>query len=85
MFHAENGVEIYHFPLVSGFALETQHLIDGGVVKDLHEAFEFLTTDVWVDAQSSNPARMSIRDTEVKDRISFLNAYCLSEQARKLR
>ena len=86
MFEDADGDEILPFPCVSGFALESMHLIDGGVLKDIHSTFEKLVKKVWEDpTDPRNVTQISIRDTVVADRIAFLNKFCLTEQARKLR
>lgn len=86
MFEDDDWEEILPFPCVSGFALESMHLIDGGVLKDFHKTLEDLVMNVWEDPHDpKNNNQISIRDTVVADRIAFLNKFCLNEQARKLR
>ena len=85
MFEDKNGEVIYEFPHVSGFPLESMHVIDGGVFEDVHTFLEEKCRTVRVNPSDPNTATMSILDTDVQDRIAFLNKYKLIEQARSLR
>jgi len=85
MFEDKTGKVLYEFPYVSGFPLESMHMVDGGVFKHVHEFFLKLCDKVPIDPADPKSKTYSISDSDIEDRIKFLDQYKLTEQARALR
>lgn len=85
MFEDNHGDTILDFPCVAGFPVESMHLLDGGVFKQLNQTLAYLATRVRVNVEDPNSAEIDILATEVDDRVNFFNKFTLREQVRKLR
>jgi hypothetical protein len=85
MFEDKTGAVLYEFPHVSGFPLESMHMVDGGVFKHVHEFFQKLCQKVPVDPYNETTRTYSIEESDIEDRIKFLDKFKLREQARALR
>lgn len=85
MFDDKHGQVLYDFPHISGFPLESMHVIDGGVIKDIHDAIEKACKKVRLNPGAQKTIFENILDTDVHDMVQFLRRFTLIEQERKLR
>jgi len=87
MFEDKDGEVLYDFPHVSGFPLESMHVIDGGVIQDIHEVIQNACEKVRLDPSNltKKPKFVNICNKDVDEMIQFLKGFSLKEQARDLR
>lgn len=89
MFEDEDWNELYPFPCIMGFPQECMHAGDGGVLKDL---IDNLSRAVCWKFDRHNPeAQFGNRHTNnalrelFEEKLSYMNEFTFSEQARQLR
>jgi NADH:ubiquinone oxidoreductase subunit D len=85
MFDDRHGDPILVYPHVTGFSIESMHVVGGGVHKDVNEGFKTMAQKAKLDITDDSLPEISILETHVDEHIAFLNDYTVTEQQRKLR
>ena len=89
MFEDEEGEAILPFPCVSGFVLDSMHLLGGGVFKDFIK--HLATAVTWKFDKNEPDLQFGARYTDTKifkmleEKIVWMNKFRFPEQARSLR
>ena len=86
MFEDQFGDKLYDFPCISGFPLESMHLVDGGVLKVFLEKLVRAAETASVNPDDpDSPYTCNLVGSELDDAIDCFAKFALKDQARKLR